>query len=294
MAHDYQHESANAYYVEQLLTITVCGALGGIMALMYFNGMVRYLFGSNEVQYQRVLFGGAALLAVVVVRAGYVWFSTGAQRTTDNHTHAGCHHGGCGDELNPHGQSHAHGHDHGHRPWRFLLLGLPVVLFYLGLPNDGIRGGYDRKLTEEEWKELQAQSVNAKGAGVQQITFKQLEQTARNPDARRELTGQTIRLTGQYVGDDPSQFSLVRYKVGCCPADAIPVPVKIAINPQVRHQFQLDPEPYQHRWVAVTGRLFFVRVNNEFHSQVLLWPDENTPPFKLIEIIPRDPYPYVD
>ena len=283
MAQDHHHESASAYYLEQLFNIALCGALGAIMAGMYFNGMVRYLFGNNQAQYQRVLVGGATLLGVVLVRALYVWFAPRAQRPTDRHSHAECDH-----------EHHPHDHDHGQRPWCFLLLGLPVVLFLLGLPNQGIRGGYDRKLTEEQWKQLQAQSADAKGGAVQQLTFKQLEQTARIPDARRELTGQTIRLTGKYVGDDPSEFSLVRHKVGCCPADAIQVAVKIVINSRVRDQYQLDPAPYQHRWVAVTGRLFFVRVNDEFHSLVLLWPDENTPPSKLVEIIPPDPNPYVD
>ena len=35
MAHDHHHhESANAYYVEQLFNIALCGALGGIMVLI--------------------------------------------------------------------------------------------------------------------------------------------------------------------------------------------------------------------------------------------------------------------
>jgi hypothetical protein len=316
MAHDHHHERASAYYVEQLFNIALCGALGGIMTVMYFNGMVRFLFGNNEVQHQRVLFGGAGLLAMVLVRAVYVWFSAGGKHSAHHHSHVGCDHGDCrhdhhegvkaaapgpaGLPLDPalpatDGPHHHHDHDHGRAPWRFLLLVLPVVLFLLGLPNQGIRGGYDQKLAKDELDQLRDAGGTAKGDGVLEITFKELERTAGNPDARKELTGQTVYVTGQYVGDDPAEFSLVRYKQTCCTADAIQVGIKIVINPQVRQQYQLDPAPYKHHWVRVTGRLFFTynRGTNEFRPRVLLCPDENTPPSKLVEFIPPDPNPWV-
>jgi len=57
MAQDHHHARANAYRAEQLFGVALCGALGGIMARRYFNGMVRCLFGPSEVHYQRVLLG---------------------------------------------------------------------------------------------------------------------------------------------------------------------------------------------------------------------------------------------
>ena len=31
-----------------------------------------------------------------------------------------------------------HGHDHGWAPWRYMVLAIPVFLFFLGLPREGL------------------------------------------------------------------------------------------------------------------------------------------------------------
>jgi hypothetical protein len=353
MAHDHHHhESANAYYVEQLFNIALCGALGGIMVLMYFNGMVNYLFGNNVVQYERVLLGGLGLLAVVLVRAVYVWFAAGSKTAPDHihehtHDHAHCDHGDCGHEhhhhhhheheegikaapspaltnlpLAPaalpalaghthdhdhhhdhdhghsHGHDHDHDHDHGWSPWRFLLLVLPVVLFFLGLPSRPVALGGSVVLDEGAESQLKSLAGGpGKGDGVIEVTFKQLEQTAMSRDARDVLTGQTVRVTGMYVGDDTSRFTLRRVKVNCCAADAVPVNAVIAINPAAQKKnFQLEPAHYQNKWVTVTGRLYFLynRAKNEYLTTVLLFPDESTPLSQLVEIVPQPADPYVN
>ena len=46
------------------------------------------------------------------------------------HTHASDDHG------------HDHGHDHGWNPWRYIVLLLPVVLYFLNMPNDGFSQSY--------------------------------------------------------------------------------------------------------------------------------------------------------
>jgi hypothetical protein len=352
MSHDHHHhESANAYYVEQLFNIALCGALGGIMVLMYFNGMVVYLFGNNKVQFERVLLGGVGLLAVVLVRAVYVWFAAGAKQPAPHHhhdhDHGDCGHGDCGHEHHHHHHHHAreegikaapspaltglplapaagpalvshthdHGHDHGHdhhhdhshghdhdhdhgwSPWRFLLLVLPVVLFFLGLPSRPVSGFAAVDVDEGMVKDLQnLGGGQGKGDGVQELTFRQLEQMALSRDAREGMKGETIRVTGKYVGNDAARFTLQRVKVNCCAADGVPVNAIITIAPEAQKKFQLDPAQYQNKWVTVTGRLFFLylRAKNEYLTTVVLFPDESTPLSKLVEVVPQPANPYVN
>lgn len=58
------------------------------------------------------------------------------------HAHEHAH----GEEL-PHGAAlaHDHGHDHGWNPWRYIVLLLPVVLFFLNLPNSGFSADYMKR-----------------------------------------------------------------------------------------------------------------------------------------------------
>src|SRR5262249_22643439 len=118
----------------------------------------------------------------------------------------------------------------------------------------------------------------------------------RKPVGAGGLKGQTIRVTGMYVGDDRARFTLTRFKVNCCAADAIPVNAIIMINLESQQKFQLDPVKYKNKWVTVTGRLDFlyVRAKNDWITTVVLFPDESTPLSKLIEIVPQPANPYVN
>ena len=80
MAHDHAHHhgDANSYYLEQLFTIAVCGALGAVMVMLYVTDRIQLSVGRQSEQHTRVLLGGAGLLAVALVRAIYVWFAVGA------------------------------------------------------------------------------------------------------------------------------------------------------------------------------------------------------------------------
>ena len=78
MAHDHDHaHDPTTYYVEQLCTIGIAGALGGIAVMLYQRGLLWFL--APKVQ-PWVLGGGLALLAVVAVRAVVVWFQAGRDR----------------------------------------------------------------------------------------------------------------------------------------------------------------------------------------------------------------------
>src|SRR5262249_28978228 len=118
-----------------------------------------------------VLGSGIALIGLAAVRGAFLWSSVG--RADETH-HDHCHHdlGACDhdhdhehehpheetsassghhhDHDDPHQEelalagaddNHGHDHDHGHshswRPWRYMLLCLPIILYFLNLPNQG-------------------------------------------------------------------------------------------------------------------------------------------------------------
>jgi hypothetical protein len=177
MAHAHA-EDQNTYYLEQLCTIGICGLIGGVTALMYRGHlpdpvrdpcMLRFMVAVYLHPY--VFAGGIAMVGLVIVRAVIVWRMSSRAAEAHGHGHEHCHDDEHGvehihgpeceydhghDHVHEHaagghehehdhdpahspGDDHGHGHDHSWNPWRYTVLLLPVVLFFLGLPNGPLR-----------------------------------------------------------------------------------------------------------------------------------------------------------
>jgi hypothetical protein len=89
------------------------------------------------------------------------------------------------------------------------------------------------------------------------LEFKELERGSYSPQARQFYEGRTVRLKGQFSpGPDKRTFSLVRLKIQCCAADAIPLNVVIRLEPQAHGDLsQFKPQD----WVEVTGRVEYLK-----------------------------------
>jgi hypothetical protein len=177
-----------------------------------------------------------------------------------------------------------------------MLLLLPVILFFLGLPNKGITKGWDVNLSAADNAALdEAQKGANKGSSVVPLSFLDLERAAMNPRVRNDLEGRLINVTGQYFNNsgDPYRFTLQRYKINCCAADAIPLNAIILINPPDQKTNKMDPEQYKNQWVSVTGRLHFIpRPNGEYLTAVFLMPTTDMPLPEIVKIVPADANPY--
>jgi hypothetical protein len=198
MGHDHSHEDPKAYYVEQLCTIGIAGALGGIAVMLYERNLLWFI--APKVQ-PWVLGGGLALLVLVALRAAVVWVQAGRKPAADHehdhdHDHEHCHdhsHGAdCGhdhdhdhdhEHTHEHAHSHSddgHGHDHGAAPWRYVILLLPVALYFLGLPNEhmaraDVRDAHKLSLTEQSLGSLKKdvpESIVEKLDSIKGKTFK--------------------------------------------------------------------------------------------------------------------------
>lgn len=166
--------------------------------------------------------------------------------TAGHHPH---HH----DHSHGHAHDHDHGpgHEHGWSPWRFAVLLLPVVLYFLGLPNRGfseLRGGnIDLAALEGN-----SQPVADKGTDYN-VTFLELERASFNPDGRYEYEGKTVRIKGLFrpLSGSARKFTLIRYKMNCCAADAIP------LNMVIESPVEIDTRALQGQWVEVIGKATF-------------------------------------
>ena len=314
MAHDHHHGDRGAFYREQLVTIGVCGAFAVVTLMLWYGGTLKNMLA--EKFHIWVLLGGAGLLAMVIINAVAVWFSVGEAKAVpvnghdhdhdDNHghdhDHAHCDHDHAHDHAHcdhdhahapahaAHDHNHGHnGHDHGWAPWRYAVLLLPVAIYFV-VPLDSLNGSGASAVEVE----TPTNTVADKGEDLG-VTFVQLQMAAMYPENRQFYEGKTVRLTGRYVGDNDSRFTLVRYKINCCAADAIPLDAVIMLDPESKSKEKLDVDKLRNQWVQVTGRVQFVksaRNPNEYVTALILSPTEKRPLSELVKVVQPDANPY--
>ena len=268
MAHDHHH-GGSTYYLDQLCTIAACGALGGVSILMY---ALRGPDGKPKLEYILapqffipVLLGGITLITLVAIRA--VTLCQEAGRAADHvhghdccghdhehgHEHVHDHHHD--DEHNhdhahvhSHNYAHDHGHEHGWTPARYAVLMLPIVLYFLNLPNSSFSAEAISGMLDKGQIDASPEMVAKKDGLV--LGFKELANAAYFPEQRQELQGKTGRLTGMFSPIGPKEFTLFRVKINCCAADAIPVEVRIISKENIT---RFQPKD----WVEASGQIQF-------------------------------------
>jgi hypothetical protein len=277
-SHEHVHDERSSYYTDQLCTIGVCGLLGGVAVMLYYQGMIRFVLADYLHIY--VLWSGFGLLGLTAIRAGFLWASVGRGGDAPHHDHCHddpdvCdhdhdhehehmeepaalaldhHHDHDHEHEHPHEEETAaivpnHGHDHGHshafRPWRYMVLCLPIMLYFLNLPNQGFSSFKALDVEESD------HTVQDKGGRVIALDFKEMERWAYNEAQRDFFEGQKGRIKGQFApGKSERTFGLVRQKITCCAADVIPLNVAIVCKEDVR-------DVTQGKWVEVTGQIQF-------------------------------------
>jgi hypothetical protein len=374
MGHTHE-EDKTTFYVAELSTIGICGLLGVVCILLYQQNLLRFVLAENR--HFVVPVAGAILLVLVSLRALVLFASAGRSAGHEGHDHDHDHHdhdhdhdhnhdhdhehehehGADGASVHDHdhdcchehvhaGHDHGHDHDHGFNPWRYIILLLPIVLYFLNMPNAGFTAAYSKgsgisagdlspegsgkypsntglQITKaggaefvqvagvakdspadkagikirdviSEVKPLDdanSAPVSLKGKSLDEaakliggkpdtkvkltvqregedktaeitramdvlvLEFKQLENATYAPQSREYYTGKTVRLKGQFrPGQNDRMFSLVRYKITCCAADAIPLNVVIMLDPQSKEGLG-DVKALE--WVEVTGRVDF-------------------------------------
>lgn len=252
-AHDHSHDhhhGGSDYYLQQLLTIFICGAFGVAGVLMYTWKHTIPVEDGQTVEKTKlgflladpfhvwVLGGSLLLLAVTVIRGVALWRSAGAAH--HHHGHAHDHHHGhhehkpgeaCDHPSHAHDHSH-HGHDHadhsaddhshGNIYWRVVVLLLPIIILVMGLPN----GTFSDKYLLDRVKGSEVGALaDVSGTGVAfQGNFEDLAKAAYSEKSRDAFTGQSIVIGGKLKRlSNEKQFTLFFYKMTCCTADQVPL-----------------------------------------------------------------------
>lgn len=131
-----------------------------------------------------------------------------------------------------------------------------------------------------------------------EITFKQLEEASLTPEQRKLYTGREVWITGQFSGDNDRAFSLTRYKINCCGADAIPLKSVIAIDySQNKDGARLDPGKLRNKWVRVSGIMQFKeRGHGAFIPMIVVTPtrEEKESLDDLVKQIEAPGNPYIN
>ncbi len=300
-AHAHAHtEGEGTYFLDQLFTILACGAVGLTAILMYQTGVLSRIL--VPMFFPWVVGGGAAILLMACVRAIAVWQLAGARRAAEvradaeadyredhghshGHDHAHSHSHGSGeacghdhsheadcehdhDHSHDYGHSHAagddEGHDHGWAPWRYMVLAIPVFLYFLGLPRAGLT-------TDEAGRHLRGglqsgslrKSVALLAGGLAypktqprtlQLRFNELTEAAALPVRHEAYEGDVGVIRGQFSrrGDSDREFSLFRVKMTCCASDAVFLETRI-IAPDASTLQGIQPN----QWVQVQGVISF-------------------------------------
>lgn len=172
--------------------------------------------------------------------------------------------------------AHDHGHDghsHGAAPWRFLVLLIPVAIYFV-VPLEALSSTGSKAI------DVDASGVSGGKAMKKEISdigFQQLQLAALYPDNRAMYEGETVRLIGQYVPKNPRMFTLQRLKISCCVADAVPLDAVILVDPASKET--LDGGKLQGRWVQVTGRVQFLKRadSDAYATTLVLTPTDDWP-----------------
>ncbi len=125
----------------------------------------------------------------------------------------------------------------------------------------------------------------------------QLQMASLYPENRDLYEGKTVKLVGQYVGNTESQFTLVRYTIRCCAADAVPLDAVIMLDPNAPSKEKLDVDKLRGRWVEVTGRVEFVKragKADEYVTALLITPTEDRPLKELVKDVPAPADPFLN
>jgi len=315
----HHHDNATEYYIEQLIGIGISLSIAYVCIMLWWPFPI-YGGDGQIISYGRklsiilhpkfhfwVLTGSIILLGFVSVRIIALWLESGKLKSDNKHVHGpDCDHGhehehehkhvhgpDCNHEHNDESSGHencGHDHSHGSAPVRFIVLLLPIVLFFLNVPNEVFSNvkGVDLSQFGE------VGTVAEKGIDFN-VGFLQLEMASMTQESRNHYEGKTVRLIGKYVGEEEKRFSLIRFKINCCAADAVPLNAVMMVDPNSLEK--LAWKKYANKWVQVTGRVHFLKRkdNEQYMTALVLYPDtEHKLNDDLVKVVPQDSNPYAN
>jgi hypothetical protein len=160
----------------------------------------------------------------------------------------------------------------------------------VGLVGAPVPGGWHPASFAVAWGRLNLSS----DTDAPEMSFLRLESAALSPELRAYYEGKLVRMTGRFVGDE-RQFTLLRYKINCCAADATPLRAAMYIDPaSVQKGLKFDANKLSGQWVSVAGHVTFVQTGSStWMPALVVKPTEGQGLDDLVKIVPVDSNPYI-
>jgi uncharacterized membrane protein YraQ (UPF0718 family) len=125
---------------------------------------------------------------------------------------------------------------------------------------------------------------------IPEMSFLRLESAAASPELRDYYKGKLFYMTGRFSGDE-RRFTLLRYKINCCVADATPLRAALYVNPDAKQT--LNVNKLSNQWVKVIGHVQFMDVGGSYVPALVVTPTERQSLDELVKIVPLDGNPYL-
>lgn len=271
-------------------TTALLGTILSLAAAALFSGAMiqlvvdqRLQFYLNDQKFETLVLAGGVILSILIFLR---ILALASQGMTPQHSHDSHDHG-------DHGHDHSHegdDHNHEHAPslWRLILLALPLMLIFMGVPKGFSMEGLERKLSAAELKslgEIGGASGKAKNSEPKIADLRVLANAAGNPALREEWDRTLVDVVGQYGSAGlKDRFRLMRVKITCCAADAVPLNVNV-----LNDQGNADPSSWENgQWIEVRGVVNFVDVKSRAGGRV-----ETFPVINLVSARKTDPQPWL-
>lgn len=243
--HDHAHHHEGDEFIEQLLSIGICGAFGvvavilGIHAITGGTGMLALLLVPQFFPW--VLGGGIALLVLSFIRGIVLWKKAGhVHSDTCDHSH---------DD-----------HSHGGAAWRTVVLIFPLILFFLGLPN--------QSFSKERLREMLGADIEVNADSLKDVTakneipatFEDIANAMRSDPLMEAMTGNNVTVRGQLMMNNDRQFTLFTTKMTCCKSDTVPLKAKIIVKNDALGGSLKSKNFTDYQWLEVKGVIQFVKM----------------------------------
>ena len=261
-----------------LLSIAAAALFSWMMIDMVVRDTLQFYLADQKFQIL-VLIGGVLLGIMILLRLPSLFVGSSHQHDHD-HDHDG--------------HDHAHDdHDHAHTPslWRLIVLAIPLMILFMGVPREGFSGvGLTNKLSADDIKAIAAvgntlmpKDFQPKGGEPRPADWKVLVAAADNPLLRERWEAQVVQIAGQAVADDrfADRYRLMRVKITCCAADAVPLNITVL--------GKWDPAWKSGEWIEVVGAVHFIEIDSPDNSR----PKSYFPVIYQLQAQPTEPRPYL-
>jgi hypothetical protein len=264
MAHAHDHQGGG-YFLEQLCTVGVCGALGAVIITMWAipNGLnflgPQFQAPLGNAWLSPIFWGGVIVAAMgLVLAAATVIKFKGRKRLYETDS----------------------GHEYFWVPCHYVLVLFPVGLYWLGLAPTAFSSHPPINMNFDGL----GQPAPRKYGEV----IRDLPEVARGAftEGRRHFyEGKTAQLVGQATNIETRRFGLIRYQISCCAADAVPLKLVISVPAATEQGEAFDgPTLLAGKWVRVTGVIQFrkLRDSDEYITVLEVLAED-------VEVLPKPP-----